>query len=92
MDTFRAVSRAFAYGAFVLGLCGILLMFIGDFTVEWTCVEVGSDWRCVGESCNGEANKRFDVFRRTVKCDRTDWPMAVLNRVGSILFPGSAKE
>ena len=92
MSTIYAVFRGAGFLAAGVALLAMLLMFIGTFTVEWTCREAGSDWKCVGSNCDAEANKRFDTFRRTVSCQRTDWPMAMLDKVGSRLLPDNARQ
>jgi hypothetical protein len=56
-------------------------------TPEWTCKEVGSDWTCVGPTCNVEANARFDKTRKTMQCDRTDWAVGTLGKIVNAVLP-----
>ena len=90
MGTFPAILRSASLIAAGLAFVGMLLMFAGTFTVEWTCRETGSTWECVGPKCDAEATKRFDTYRRSVACERTDWPMTVLAKVVGFLLPNDA--
>ena len=72
-----------------LALLGMLLMLIGTFTKEWTCREIGGDWQCIGARCDAEATKRFDTSGRTVRCERTDWPMVPLKHAAEFLTGSS---
>lgn len=71
-----------------LALLGMVLMFIGSFTVEWTCECNGPEhWRCKGATCNSEADAHFDAYKHNVSCTRTDWPVRVLGSVANLLVP-----
>jgi hypothetical protein len=79
--------RALVISAIGIWLAVMALMVIGIFTEEWTCHEKGGDWKCVGgKQCEAEATKRFDTFRRTVSCERTDWPMVPIQKAIDFLF------
>jgi hypothetical protein len=84
------VWRVLTVSAFGVVLITMLLTLMGDFTAEWTCRETNGDWVCVGPHCDSEASKHFDTYRRTVSCERTDWPMAMIGRVARFILP--AKE
>jgi hypothetical protein len=71
--------------SFVIALVAIVLMVRS--TPEWTCSEIGSDWKCVGPTCNVDASKRFDQSRKPVKCERTDWAMATLAKLFNAILP-----
>jgi hypothetical protein len=87
------IWRILAFSAVGVVLVPIALMVIGTFTEEWTCREAGSDWKCVGgRECNAEATKRIDSFRRTVRCERTDWPMVPMEYILEFVFPSHADD
>jgi len=74
--------------AICLALVGMLLMFIGSFTVEWTCTCAGPEhWECKGANCDAEANAHFEKTKHSISCTRTDWPMRILGAVGRLIIP-----
>ena len=75
------------WAAFAFAMVGILLMLIGNFTEEWVCRCNGSDhWECKGPNCNSAALAHFDASRHGTSCKRADWPIVVLDRVGSFIL------
>ena len=61
-----------------LALLGMILMFIGSFTVEWTCkCNVPGHFECKGATCDAEARAHFDATRHSISCARSDWPMRI---------------
>src|SRR6266567_2727945 len=87
VDSIATLWRFLVMLAVGLALFAMALMLIGTFTKEWTCREIGGSWECIGSRCDAEATKRFDTFRRTVACERTDWPMVVLDRAFTFILP-----
>jgi len=79
------ITRTLGAICFVLALVAIVLVVTA--TPEWTCAEVGSDWKCIGPTCNVEANKRFDETRKTMQCDRTDWTAVTLGKLFDAVLP-----
>ena len=71
--------------SFVIAVVVIVLMVTA--TPEWTCSELGGDWKCVGPICNVDASKRFDQSRKPMKCERTDWAMATLAKFFNAILP-----
>ena len=71
--------------SFVIALVAIVLTL--TVTPEWTCEEMGGDWKCVGPSCNVDASKRFDQSRKTMKCERTDWVGTTLAKISNAVIP-----
>ena len=89
MHSLRSLFRAAAVVAVCTALVAMVLMLVGTFTEEWTCREAGSDWACVGPNCNAEADKRFNAHGRTMSCERSDWPMVLLTKLGATILPRS---
>jgi len=83
---FKIVSGFFT----LMAVLGIVLMLIGNFTVEWTCHERGSDWSCIGPYCNTETQNRPNEYSNGYACERTDWPMRILEKMFSFLTPNSS--
>jgi hypothetical protein len=79
MHSFHKMMVLLAALSAGVALLGMALLFVGTFTVEWTCREDGGQWQCVGPHCNVDADKRFETFRRKMTCERTDWPMILPN-------------
>ena len=87
-----SIVRSISKSLFTLGigsaLVALLLIAVSMFsTPEWTCEEVGGNWKCVGPTCNVDADKHFDASRRTVTCTRTDWAVATIGKAFDFLLP-----
>jgi hypothetical protein len=84
VHTLHKIFKMTAFLGFGLALLWIIVMQM--VTAEWTCFEAGGTWSWVGPQCNAEGTKRFDTYRRSVTCERTDWAGQAMNRFAGIFY------
>ncbi|MCL2297377.1 MAG: hypothetical protein FWC38_04250 [Proteobacteria bacterium] len=102
LEPVETVWKIFMFAAIGIVLVSMALALIGTFTKEWTCREETGDWKCVGgQECYDEAWSRFGAYcqtvsceraGRTIRCERTDWPMIPIQRMFDFVFPRQPDE
>jgi len=87
VDVIKKIRFYIAITSVSLALFGMGLMLIGTFTAEWSCkCNVPNHWQCTGNNCMTEAESHFDKYRHNTSCQRTDWPMVLLEKIFDALL------
>ena len=94
MSKFRTVTITAVVALCLAPIMAFLfVMFLMMFgPVEWTCHEAGSNWTCTGPHCDKDADTRFNIYKKTMSCDRTDWTAVTLKKVFLFLIPEAREQ